>query len=91
MSDSKEIKFDTPVEHDGESVASVVMRPMKLRDYLVMTKLKKTDAEKEIEAIANLCEVDVELLHELEMPDYFKLQKEFDSFLEVVASKDGEA
>ena len=40
-----------------------------------------SDAEKEINLFANLCEVTPEALMELDMSDYAKLQKAYQDFL----------
>lgn len=74
-----EIKY--PISVDGVKVKSLKLRRPKVRDMLSVESGQITDAEKEINLFANLCEVTPEALMELDMSDYAKLQKAYQDFL----------
>ena len=74
-----EIKY--PISVDGVKVKSLKLRRPKVRDMLSVESSQISDAEKEINLFANLCEVTPEALMELDMSDYAKLQKAYQDFL----------
>jgi hypothetical protein len=74
-----EIKY--PISVDGVKVKSLKLRRPKVRDMLSVESGQISDAEKEINLFANLCEVTPEALMELDMSDYAKLQKAYQDFL----------
>lgn len=71
----------TPITVDGATLNELTVRRPKVRDMLAMENTSKSDAEKEINLFANLCEVTPQSLHELDMADYSKLQKAYQDFL----------
>lgn len=71
----------TPITVDGATLNELTVRRPKVRDMLAMENAAKTDAEKEINLFANLCEVTPASLHDLDMADYSKLQKAYQDFL----------
>ena len=75
------IKIKYPINVDGVKVKSLKLRRPKVRDMLSVESGQITDAEKEINLFANLCEVTPEALMELDMSDYAKLQKAYQDFL----------
>lgn len=78
-----EIPLKTPVEFDGKTVASLTMRSPKVKDQLfVENYTKKSDTEKEILLMARLCDVPGELIEEMQLGDYKKLQDTFKDFLD---------
>ena len=74
-----EIKY--PINVDGVKVKSLKLRRPKVRDMLSVESGQVSDAEKEINLFANLCEVAPEALMELDMSDYAKLQQAYQDFL----------
>lgn len=66
---------------DGVQIKSLRLRRPKVRDMLSVEKNAQSDAEKEINLFANLCEVPPDSLLDLDMADYAKLQKAYQDFL----------
>ena len=69
-----------PVEQDGLAVDKLVMRRPKVRDSRDAARGGGSDADVELRQFANLCEVSPELLEDLDMADYIKLQEAFRGF-----------
>ena len=70
------IKLKYPVENAGETIDSLTMRRSKIKDRLLIAKMKNiSDEEKEIRLFANLCEVEPKVIEELDESDYSNLQK----------------
>ena len=70
------IKLKYPVENAGETIDSLTMRRSKIKDRLLIAKMKNiSDEEKEIRLFANLCEVEPKVIEELDESDYANLQK----------------
>ncbi len=78
---TQEITLISPITVEGASISRLTIRRPKVRDMLASDKPSKSDAEKEINLFANLCEVTPESLHELDMADYGKLQQAYQDFL----------
>ena len=76
-----EITLDYPVEMKGETIGCLNIRRMKARDQVAVAKLGVSDAEQEIRLFANLCEVSPDVIEDLDMKDYRKLQATYKSFL----------
>ena len=70
-----------PIEVDGVKTDILRLRRPKVRDMLTVESTATSDAEKEINLFANLCEVSPESLMDLDMRDYAQLQKTYQSFL----------
>ena len=81
MSETSTVKLNYGIEIDGVSINQLSLRRPKVRDMLGVESSKITDAEKEINLFANLCEVTPQALMELDMSDYAKLQKAYQNFL----------
>ena len=81
MNEATNVKLKYSVEVDGVSVNQLKVRRPKVRDMLGVESTKASDAEKEINLFANLCEVTPETLMGLDMADYAKLQKVYQDFL----------
>jgi len=65
-----------PVDVAGQSYDKLSMRRSKIRDRLIVAKMKNiSDEEKEIRLFANLCEVEPKVIEELDEADYSNLQK----------------
>lgn len=77
-----QIKLSHPVVSDGTELRVLSLRRPKVRDVLLAAKIGGTDEEKEIRVLANLCEVAPDVVEELDMADYKKLQDGYRSFFE---------
>ncbi|MFK4764551.1 phage tail assembly protein [Desulfobaculum sp. SPO524] len=79
---SKErITLDHPVTWQGQEIAALDMRRPKVRDVAANEERKGTDVQKEISLFADLCEVSVDVLEDMDMADYRKLQQAYTGFL----------
>jgi hypothetical protein len=71
------LKF--PVTVDGHEYTVLTMRRCKVKDRRVAAK-QKTDEDREITLIANLCEVPPTVIDELDAVDYAKLTETLQGF-----------
>ncbi|PIR37723.1 MAG: hypothetical protein COV35_08555 [Alphaproteobacteria bacterium CG11_big_fil_rev_8_21_14_0_20_39_49] len=76
------IKLFQPITVANSTYETLNLRRPKVRDRLAVERMKKTDAEKEITMIANLAEVSTDVIEELDLADYAKVQKVLQDFLE---------
>lgn len=75
------IELKYPIDSSGESVDKLTMRRSKVKDRLIVAKMKNSsDEEKEIRLFANLCEVAPNIIEELDESDYANLQKAYMDF-----------
>ncbi len=75
------IELQHPIELSGELHEKLTMRRSKVKDRLLVAKMKTaSDEEKEIRLFANLCEVAPNLIEELDESDYAKLQNAYLNF-----------
>jgi len=75
------IKLKYPIESDGTNIADLNMRRSKVKDRLIVAKMKNSsDEEKEIRLFANLCEVAPNIIEELDESDYANLQNAYMDF-----------
>ncbi len=75
------IELKYPVEATGETFINLTMRRSKIKDRLLVAKMKTaSDEEKEIRLFANLCEVEPKVIEELDEADYSNLQKVYLGF-----------
>jgi hypothetical protein len=74
-----EIKLAHPVIVDGTEYAVLNMRRCKVKDRRLAAK-QKSDEDREITLIANLCEVPPSVIDELDTVDYSKLQEVLTGF-----------
>ena len=75
------IELKYPVEATGETITNLTMRRSKIKDRLLVAKMKNvSDEEKEIRLFANLCEVEPKVIEELDEADYSNLQKVYLGF-----------
>ncbi len=70
-----------PVTISGTTYETINIRRPKVRDRLAVERMKKTDAEREIALIANLAEISVDVIEELDLADYGKVQEVLQGFL----------
>jgi len=74
-----ELKYE--IESGGQTYKKLSMRRSKVKDRLVVAKMKTaSDEEKEIRLFANLCEVEPKIIEELDESDYATLQKAYMDF-----------
>jgi hypothetical protein len=77
----QKIELKYPVESAGETINNLTMRRSKVKDRLLVAKMKNSpDEEKEIRLFANLCEVTPSVIEELDESDYANLQKGYMDF-----------
>ena len=74
------IKLQDPITVENITYDELKIRRPKVRDRLAVERMKKTDAEKEIAMIANLAEVDIRVIEELDLADYGTIQQSFSDF-----------
>lgn len=79
--DKTKIKLTHPFEVDGQRHEELCMRRAKVRDQQAAYRAGSTDAEREVRLFANLCEVAPEVIEEVDLADYQKLQETFEGFV----------
>lgn len=77
-----DIALASPATIAGVQTDAVRMREPLLRDQLVMSSAKGTDAEREVMLIANLCEIAPDDLKAMTLRNYTRLQKAFLGFID---------
>lgn len=77
---SAEIVLDFPITFDGETVSKLIMRRPKVKDSKVAAAQPGDDSEKGIFMIARLCGQPPEFFEELDLADFDKVEKQFNSF-----------
>jgi len=77
-----DITLSRPIEINGAKVSALRMREPTVADQMAADAYGGSDAQKELAAFANLCEVSPDDLKKLPMRDYKRLQKAFVSFLD---------
>lgn len=75
------IELSYPIKIDGTETSVLQLRRPKVADTFLAQKNIKSDAEKEIELFANLCEVAPADIQQLDMMDYAKLQAQYANFM----------
>jgi hypothetical protein len=75
------IKLTNSVKIDGRDVTEISLRRPKVRDRLAVERSNVSDAEKEVQLIANLAELPVEVIEDIDLADYAKLQRALTDFL----------
>jgi hypothetical protein len=70
----KTIKLNYPTQADGQTYNKLSLRRSKVKDRLAVARMKNTsDEEKAIRFFANLCEVTLSVIEELDEADYKQL------------------
>ena len=82
------IKLINSIQLDGKEISEITLRRPKVRDRLAVDRLavdrsNLSDAEKEVQLIANLSDVPREAIEELDLADYSKIQKALSDFLSI--------
>ncbi|ODC01210.1 hypothetical protein A3197_01620 [Candidatus Thiodiazotropha endoloripes] len=75
------LELDYPVTVKAAEYKTLKMRRPKVKDQLVAERGGVTQAERETVLFANLCDVSPEVIEELDMKDYAKLQERYEGFL----------
>ncbi|WNO10557.1 phage tail assembly protein [Teredinibacter sp. KSP-S5-2] len=76
-----EVTLQFPIFFEGKEHTQILIRRPKVRDMLGVEDSTSNDAQKEIDLFANLCECSPDLITELDMLDYAKLQETYQGFL----------
>lgn len=74
------IELDFPIEISGVEVKHLIMRRPKVRDDLAASKSSGSEEDKALMLVANLCEVTVEDLLDIDSADWSKLEKQVQDF-----------
>lgn len=77
---SADIPLNFPITFDGETISKLTMRRPKLKDSKLAAAQPGDDTERGIWMIARLCNVQPELLDELDLSDFDAVEKQFGSF-----------
>jgi len=77
----EKIKLESPIKIDGVEVNEISLRPPKVRDLLISSKKNVSEAEREVNLIANLSEIPVDVVEDLDLRDYLKIQNWLKDFL----------
>jgi hypothetical protein len=75
------VKLANPIKIDGKNVSEITLRRPKVRDRLIVERSNASDAEKEVQLIANLAELPIEAIEDIDLADYARLQKALSGFL----------
>ena len=70
-----------PVTVDGKEIKAVELRRPKVKDLKIAAKIGKDAMEQETLLIANLANLPVEAVEEMDLADYTALQEQLKSFL----------
>ena len=77
----KKIKLLNPIKIDGVEVNEISLRQPKVRDLLISSKKNVSEAEREVNLIANLAEIPMDTVEDLDLRDYLKIQDWLKDFL----------
>jgi len=77
----KKIKLENSIKIDGVEVNEISLRQPKVRDLLISSKKNISEAEREVNLIANLSEIPVDAVEDLDLRDYLKIQNWLKDFL----------
>lgn len=79
-SPTKSITLEFPIEVDGQTIKTLVMRRPKVKDSLAAAKHSEDTAERGIFILARLCDVSPEHIAELDEYDSDRLQEQYSRF-----------
>jgi hypothetical protein len=77
----EKIELSEPIKVDEVAVHELSLRRPKVRDLLIASKKDVSESEREVNLIANLAEVPMEAIKDLDMRDYLKIQEVLKDFL----------
>ena len=78
----EKIKLNEPIKIDGVLVHELSLRKPKVRDLIIAGKTNVSESEREVNLVANLAEVSVDVIQELDLRDYMKIQNWLKDFLQ---------
>lgn len=78
---AEKIKLSSPIKVDGVLVHELNLRKPKVKDLIVANRKNSSDIDREVNLIANLAEIPVESVQELDLSDYLKTQNWLKNFL----------
>ena len=78
---AEKIKLDEAISVDGVLIHEINLRKPKVRDLLISDRKDMAESEREINLIANLAEIPVEAVQDLDLRDYMKIQNWLKDFL----------
>lgn len=81
------IELSYPITIDGTEVRSLSIRRPKVSDILYISQSPKSDTEKEVELLSNLCEITQDNMGDLDITDYVKLQEQYINFTDTASVK----
>lgn len=90
MRPAVDISLDFPITIDGVEVKGVRMRRPKARDELAFQEGKGSEGRRSMQLLANLCDLSVEALLEMDSADVRKLEEQYVSFRGASLSKSSE-
>jgi hypothetical protein len=76
---SQKLTLDYPVTIDGKTYSDLAIRRPKLIDVMIADK-QKSDYEKEVTLLSNLCGVSPNVINEMDLKDYESLREIYASF-----------
>jgi len=79
---SVDVPLATPLEIEGTKVTALRMREPLVSDQEVTAEMSGSDTAREIQALANLCEVSADDIRRLTARDYRRLQTAYLGFLD---------
>ena len=74
------VALDFPITISGVEVKHLTMRRPKVRDEMAFAKSKADDADKAINLMASLCEIEPDALLDLDSADFAKLEAQLVDF-----------
>jgi hypothetical protein len=74
------VTLDFPITISGVEVKHLTMRRPKVRDEMAFAKSKADDADKAINLMASLCEIEPDALLDLDSADFAKLEAQLLDF-----------
>ena len=84
----QKIKLSNPIKIDGVEVNEISLRRPKVRDLLISDRKNISEAEREVNLVANLAEIPAEAIQDLDLCDYMKIQEWLKDFLARPSRKD---
>lgn len=78
---SEKITLDYPVPSDGVEISTLTVRRPKVRDQVNAAKVPGTDQDREVRMFAELCAVTPDMIEDLDIVDYEKLQDAYRGFM----------
>lgn len=76
------INLDYPIMSNDTTISTLTMRRPKVRDRIQAANVEANNAEREIYLLAILCNIPKEVILELDLSDYLKLQEQLMYFIE---------